>query len=92
MDKKTKNHPSSDTDLRTKRRDEVTAEHFEDAESNAVWVEGVSVPETDSFIRNNLSESQSDLYLKNLMLRDRLKNADKCSQQLQADNERLNAL
>lgn len=81
---------------RSARRDEASGEWFEDAESDADWVESLSLAGTDIFLDNTPAAPPSNITLeelheKNALLEDKLKETEKLLQQTQTENERLNA-
>lgn len=88
--------PPSETKRTTIKRDDVAGEWFEDAESDADWVEGLSLTATDSFLDNasvtaTCNQSLEEVLDKNAQLEEKLKETEKQLQQVQTENEKLNA-
>lgn len=81
---------------RSTKRDDAAGEWFEDAESDADWVEGLSLAGTDSFLDNasamvSCNPGLEEVLDKNALLEEKLKDTEKQLQQVQAENEKLTA-
>lgn len=72
------------------RREDAAGEWFEDAESDADWVEGLSLVTTSSVL-NDSSVNTEELIEKNLQLAGQLKESTTRLEQVQSDNEKLRA-
>lgn len=81
------NHP---TKIKTARREDAAGEWYEDAESDADWVEGLSLMTTSSIL-NDSSVNTEELIEKNLQLTGQLKESTSRLEQFQSENEKLRA-
>lgn len=79
---------------RSARRDEAGGESFEDAESDADWVEGLSLVETESFLDNSTYICTNVVGMGELMekfgsLERKLKDSEENLHQVKSENEKL---
>lgn len=72
------------------RRDDAAGEWFEDASSDADWVENLSLV-TISSLPNDSSINTEELIEKNQQLTSQLKQSECRLEQIQSDNEKLRA-
>lgn len=71
------------------RRDEAAGEWFEDAESDADWIEDLSLVTTNSFLNDSSTMNTEELLEQNAVLNERLKQSETHLEQAQAENEKL---